>query len=338
MGRSQCCAKDGSKKGPWTPEEDIILASYVQLHGPGNWKSVSINTVRVITAGLMRCSKSCRLRWTNYLRPGIRRGNFTPQEEGMIIQLQGLLGNRWAAIASYLPQRTDNDVKNYWNTHIKKKLKQQLQIASDAATATSSSSTTAGSSYQQLPSRCCCNREGHVKNSVSPNFPLPRLNLSSVSSYAYTAQNISRFMTGWPASPSLQPPSAKPEPGCTWPQIKPAGVDDGSSCSLAAVFAAFHGKDDESDQLGATGAVTSQENLESLFSLEDNMDVSGMAWGTSPPDSALHGSDQSALTDIEMKQTAYGDRPPLSPLDRWLLLDEAAGEPYSPSAWAGAIF
>ncbi|CAA7027792.1 unnamed protein product [Microthlaspi erraticum] len=117
MGRPPCCDKIGVKKGPWTPEEDIILVSYIQEHGPGNWRSVPTHT------GLRRCSKSCRLRWTNYLRPGIKRGNFTQHEEKMILHLQALLGNRWAAIASYLPERTDNDIKNYWNTHLKKKLK-----------------------------------------------------------------------------------------------------------------------------------------------------------------------------------------------------------------------
>ncbi|CAI9780666.1 unnamed protein product [Fraxinus pennsylvanica] len=117
MGRPPCCDKLGVKKGPWTPEEDLMLVSYVQEHGPGNWR-----TVPTIT-GLRRCSKSCRLRWANYLRPGIKRGNFTDHEERMIIQLQALLGNKWAAIASYLPERTDNDIKNNWNIHLKKKLR-----------------------------------------------------------------------------------------------------------------------------------------------------------------------------------------------------------------------
>ncbi|KAJ1292008.1 hypothetical protein BS78_02G360200 [Paspalum vaginatum] len=116
MVRPPCCDKEGVKKGPWTPEEDLVLVSYIQEHGPGNWRAVPTRT------GLMRCSKSCRLRWTNYLRPGIKRGNFTDQEEKLIIHLQALLGNRWAAIASYLPERTDNDIKNYWNTHLKRKL------------------------------------------------------------------------------------------------------------------------------------------------------------------------------------------------------------------------
>ncbi|KAF6148264.1 hypothetical protein GIB67_012039 [Kingdonia uniflora] len=117
MGRPPCCNKDNMKKGPWTPEEDILLVTYIQEHGPGTWGNVPVQT------GLMRCSKSCRLRWTNYLRPGIKRGKFSPHEETAIIHLQALLGNKWAAIASYLPERTDNDIKNFWNTHLEKKLK-----------------------------------------------------------------------------------------------------------------------------------------------------------------------------------------------------------------------
>jgi myb proto-oncogene protein len=89
MGQPPCCNKGGVRKGPWTSEEDIILVSYIQEHGPGNWRSV------VVSTGLKRCSKSCRLRWTNYLRPGIKRGNLTPDEQGVIVHLQSLLGNRY---------------------------------------------------------------------------------------------------------------------------------------------------------------------------------------------------------------------------------------------------
>ncbi|XP_021678987.2 transcription factor MYB16 isoform X2 [Hevea brasiliensis] len=116
MGRSPCCEKVGLKKGPWTPEEDQKLLAYIEEHGHGSWRALPAK------AGLQRCGKSCRLRWSNYLRPDIKRGKFSLQEEQTIIQLHALLGNRWSAIATHLPKRTDNEIKNYWNTHLKKRL------------------------------------------------------------------------------------------------------------------------------------------------------------------------------------------------------------------------
>ncbi|TKY65161.1 Transcription factor MYB39 [Spatholobus suberectus] len=116
MGRSPCCDKVGLKKGPWTPEEDQKLLAHIEEHGHGSWRALPAK------AGLQRCGKSCRLRWTNYLRPDIKRGKFSMQEEQTIIQLHALLGNRWSAIATHLPKRTDNEIKNYWNTHLKKRL------------------------------------------------------------------------------------------------------------------------------------------------------------------------------------------------------------------------
>uniref|UniRef100_A0A5B6YZX8 Putative myb-related protein Myb4-like n=1 Tax=Davidia involucrata TaxID=16924 RepID=A0A5B6YZX8_DAVIN len=117
MVRAPCCEKMGLKKGPWTPEEDHILISYIQQHGHGNWRALPKQ------AGLLRCGKSCRLRWTNYLRPDIKRGNFSKEEEETIINLHEMFGNRWSAIAARLPGRTDNEIKNVWHTHLKKKLK-----------------------------------------------------------------------------------------------------------------------------------------------------------------------------------------------------------------------
>ncbi|CAH2063265.1 unnamed protein product, partial [Thlaspi arvense] len=116
MGRTPCCDKKGLKKGPWTPEEDEILVEYIKKNSHGSWRTLPKN------AGLLRCGKSCRLRWTNYLRPDIKRGPFTPEEENLVIQLHAILGNRWAAIAAQLPGRTDNEIKNLWNTHLKKRL------------------------------------------------------------------------------------------------------------------------------------------------------------------------------------------------------------------------
>ncbi|XP_076902306.1 transcription factor MYB15-like [Bidens hawaiensis] len=109
MGRAPCCEKIGLKKGSWSEEEDQILVSYIQQHGHPK------------RAGLLRCGKSCRLRWINYLRPDIKRGSFSKEEEDTIIHLHEMLGNRWSVIAAKLPGRTDNKIKNVWHTYLKKR-------------------------------------------------------------------------------------------------------------------------------------------------------------------------------------------------------------------------
>ncbi|GMJ05657.1 myb domain protein 16 [Hibiscus trionum] len=125
MRQPLCSQMAGLKKGPWTPEEDQKLSAYIRQHGDGSWRALPVK------AGLLRCGKSCRLRWINYLRPDIKRGKFSLQEEQTIIQLHALLGNRWSAIAAHLPRRTDNEIKNYWNTRLKKRL---AKIGIDPAT------------------------------------------------------------------------------------------------------------------------------------------------------------------------------------------------------------
>ncbi|XP_038678946.1 MYB-like transcription factor 4 [Tripterygium wilfordii] len=114
--RKPCCEKKETNKGAWTKQEDQKLIDYIHKHGEGCWSSLPL------AAGLLRCGKSCRLRWVNYLRPDLKRGNFGEDEEDLIIKLHALLGNRWSLIAGRLPGRTDNEVKNYWNTHLKRKL------------------------------------------------------------------------------------------------------------------------------------------------------------------------------------------------------------------------
>ncbi|MQM05211.1 hypothetical protein Taro_038018 [Colocasia esculenta] len=171
MGRAPCCDKQGLKKGPWTPEEDKILIDYIQAHGLGIWRSLpkqaasagpcgggrggspalswlglaspaadAFALVVPWTAGLLRCGKSCRLRWINYLRPDIKRGPFTPEEQSSIVHLHGIVGNKWSAIAAQLPGRTDNEVKNYWNTHLKKCLLRKGAANAEARCASPASS------------------------------------------------------------------------------------------------------------------------------------------------------------------------------------------------------
>lgn len=126
MGRAPCCDKANVKKGPWSPEEDAKLKAYIDKYGTGgNWIALPQKI------GLKRCGKSCRLRWLNYLRPNIKHGSFTEEEDNIILNLYISIGSRWSIIAAQLPGRTDNDIKNYWNTRLKKKLlgrrKQQQQ-------------------------------------------------------------------------------------------------------------------------------------------------------------------------------------------------------------------
>ncbi|KAJ8500440.1 hypothetical protein OPV22_010992 [Ensete ventricosum] len=279
MGRPPCCHKVGIKKGPWTPEEDIILVSYIQEHGPGNWRAVPTNT------GLMRCSKSCRLRWTNYLRPGIKRGNFTPHDEGIIIHLQSLLGNRWAAIASYLPQRTDNDIKNYWNTHLKKKIK-KYEAAADGYTMTSGTS-----------SICLDNMEARKQDMAT--LRLPRF-YKAPPIYACSTENISRLLEGWMRS--------SPQQG----KLQGSAIIDSndnnnnnnnnsSSSSNSNAIVVEHKVQAEGDR-GRFEAMT-HEDLDSLLTFGN---MSGIAYAEAT------------------KQGMGDDQPPLSFLEKWLFDETSA--------------
>ncbi|CAI8594308.1 unnamed protein product [Vicia faba] len=308
MVRPPCCDKEGVKKGPWTPEEDIILVSYIQQHGPGNWKAVPTNT------GLLRCSKSCRLRWTNYLRPGIKRGNFTDQEEKMIIHLQALLGNRWAAIAAYLPQRTDNDIKNYWNTYLKKKLKKlETSTSSESCLGHEDFSVSQPTARGQWERRLQTNIHMAKKalsealspeKSTSSNLFSPlESSFSNEASfcstkptsqtqtqtqslcYASSADNIARLLKGWMKN-------------------KPKG-SNGNNTKVIQNY-----ETSASSEGIEKGSSTISENFESLFGYDD-FDSSN--------------SDSTTLFQDESK-AEIGEIMPFSLLEKWLLDDSGCQE------------
>ncbi|CAI0552923.1 unnamed protein product [Linum tenue] len=113
------------RRGPWTLEEDTLLTHYIARHGEGRWNMLAK------CAGLKRTGKSCRLRWLNYLKPDIKRGNLTPKEQLLILELHSKWGNRWSRIAQHLPGRTDNEIKNYWRTRVQRQAR-QLNIESNS--------------------------------------------------------------------------------------------------------------------------------------------------------------------------------------------------------------
>ncbi|CAO2824145.1 unnamed protein product [Amaranthus hypochondriacus] len=125
--------EENIRKGPWYQEEDDRLKAFVTLLGARRWDSIA----RI--SGLQRSGKSCRLRWLNYLRPYLKHSAITPQEEQIILQLHQIWGNKWAKIARRLPGRTDNEIKNYWRTHLKKKIQIPTSLLNYNTTSSSSS-------------------------------------------------------------------------------------------------------------------------------------------------------------------------------------------------------
>lgn len=116
---------DELRRGPWTLDEDNLLIHYITCHGEGRWNSLAKSS------GLKRTGKSCRLRWLNYLKPDVKHGNLTPQEQLLILELHSKWGNRWSKIAQHLPGRTDNEIKNYWRTKVQKQAR-HLKIDSNS--------------------------------------------------------------------------------------------------------------------------------------------------------------------------------------------------------------
>ncbi|CAH1438276.1 unnamed protein product [Lactuca virosa] len=180
MGRAPCCDKANVKKGPWSPEEDRKLKDYIQTHGTGgNWIALPQK------AGLRRCGKSCRLRWLNYLRPNIKHGEFSDDEDKVICALYASIGSRWSIMATQLPGRTDNDIKNYWNTKLKKKMMNSLITLPELRKPLQHLQSFSSSTNYSYPSQSI-----FQNSNINVNAPLSS-SISSSPSYLYSTNTSS---------------------------------------------------------------------------------------------------------------------------------------------------
>ncbi|KAG0562421.1 hypothetical protein KC19_9G144700 [Ceratodon purpureus] len=196
------------RRGPWTPDEDRKLVAYIEQHGHGSWRALPKN------AGLQRCGKSCRLRWTNYLRPDIKRGRFSEAEDHIIVHLHAILGNRWSTIAAHLPGRTDNEIKNYWNTHLKKRLLQlgidpvthkpcrssDLDVLETSSAEMNKFSSSVSSTQSHMSQWDRVRMETEARLSSTNSFPRPTPPQPSAYDHRVAPSDAEAFMSSWKAA------------------------------------------------------------------------------------------------------------------------------------------
>ncbi|MCD7446290.1 hypothetical protein HAX54_000100 [Datura stramonium] len=196
MVRSPSIDKNGIKRGAWSEDEDNKLRAFVERYGHPNWRQLPKY------AGLMRCGKSCRLRWMNYLRPGLKKGNYSLEEEQLIIKLHEELGNRWSVIAAKLEGRSDNDVKNHWHAHLKKRVRSTNCVNNSSSMEQfTESSQTGGPS--QLNEQSGSENDVVVDTSATLLQPTSFPELSSSDLYS-TSNSLLNGITDWIEEESVE--------------------------------------------------------------------------------------------------------------------------------------
>ncbi|ONK62359.1 uncharacterized protein A4U43_C07F3070 [Asparagus officinalis] len=174
-----------TRKGPWTEQEDLQLVCFVRLFGERRWDFIAK------VSGLNRTGKSCRLRWVNYLHPGLKRGRMTPQEERLVLELHSKWGNRWSRIARRLPGRTDNEIKNYWRTHMRKMAQEAKRNSSPPSASSSSNSLSSMSESPAEPANADNITEGNITTAFGENEGLKVYPMDQIWNEIETSESVS---------------------------------------------------------------------------------------------------------------------------------------------------
>ncbi|XP_017239715.1 transcription factor MYB113 [Daucus carota subsp. sativus] len=262
------------RKGAWGSDEDTLLTKCMHKYGEGKWSLVPRR------AGLNRCRKSCRLRWLNYLRPTIKRGEFGADEVDLMMRLHKLLGNRWSLIAGRLPGRTANDVKNFWNTNLQKKLMtasyQKELINGKQSINTATTSIVSAAVIKPIPqtlnrgrksSSYGINPSNQLKNNPSPEN-IKNNNISTGD------QNSNILVNKQPIPPTETPD----HDGIEWwknllAEIDIPGHEEKLSEGLLLVSSSgVHNLDAERETTGKMSDQTSSPTVEATGFLEDGKD------------------------------------------------------------------
>ncbi|ONM04694.1 myb domain protein 85 [Zea mays] len=188
MGRQPCCDKVGLKKGPWTAEEDQKLVSFILGNRQCCWRAVPK------LAGLLRCGKSCRLRWTNYLRPDLKRGLLSDAEEKLVIDLHAQLGN-----SNYYPGFCTDEVPMMDPDEIMVPL-DDGRTAPPTSTIFSTTTTTSYSAASDSVS-------SSLSRDEDPLFPLMDLEFPDI---AFQMGLLDDMVASWDDSLAQQPLSPSP--------------------------------------------------------------------------------------------------------------------------------
>ncbi|KAL5568390.1 hypothetical protein UlMin_024965 [Ulmus minor] len=294
------------KKGPWTAAEDELLVKYVSENGEGNWNAVQKNS------GLLRCGKSCRLRWANHLRPNLKKGSITAEEEELIIQLHSQMGNKWARMAAHLPGRTDNEIKNYWNTRIKRRQRAGLPLYPDGLCSKDSQEN---QQAQNTGGINCGDRGNHDLSKVN-SFDIPELVFANAMPYDLSDFSMGGLlMKNSSSSPyySVMPPTIH----CQKRLRESTDIFPDSSGSVQNGFSLYDQfPSDTSDNIASSFVQSFPHDLDSSKSLMPFGVTQGghsLTNGNSSASRPIYGPVKSELPSLQYPQTdleTWGASPP----------------------------